>query len=153
MEINIGSKSTETDWLSNFAPTSFQVGEIQFASVEGFLQGIKFPEEDPRRTEAFRSVGINAKRLGRGAERKFVWWRGRKIVYRSVRHLALIQRAIRAKFEQNQDARKALIATEGMTITHDLGHPESPKTSLPSNIFCYILMKIREKYSSESASS
>lgn len=147
--LNIGSRSE--DWrairLSNFSFDSFDLDGVRFYSVEGFIQGIKFPEGDFNREKAQYLRGIDAKRLGRKAppERKFVWWKGEAFLYGSVKHHALIERAIRAKFERNEGAMKALLATAGMTLTHNLGHPESPHTSLPSEIFCEILTKIREE--------
>lgn len=145
--LNIGSKSD--DWrarrLSNFSADAFMFDGERMASVEGFIQGTKFPEGHPTRQQAFQSVGVTAKRLSKGAERKFVWWKGRAISYGSSEHHELIERAIRAKFEQNKTALDALLATEGMTLTHDLGHPDPPNASLPAKVFCDILTRIREK--------
>lgn len=147
--LNIGSKSE--DWrarrLSNFSFDPFYLDEIKNYSVEGFIQGIKFPENDPRREKAFDSWGTDAKRFGRETpkERKFVWWKGETIIYGSAKHHALIERAIRAKFEQNKGAIEALLETVGMILAHDLGHPESPHTSLPAKVFCDILTKIRKE--------
>ncbi|MBI5732839.1 hypothetical protein HY967_02685, partial [Candidatus Jorgensenbacteria bacterium] len=62
--LNVWSKST--DWraryLSNFAADPFELEGEGFASVEGFIQGIKYPLDDPRREQAFNSVGKEAKR-------------------------------------------------------------------------------------------
>lgn len=153
MILNIGSESD--DWrakrLSNFSPDPFVLDGVRLASVEGFIQGTKFPENDPCRKRAFQSVGREAKRFGRDAERKFVWWQGQTILYGSREHHHLIERAIRAKFEQNLEALKALIATKEMTLTHDLGHPEPPNTSLPAKVFCDILTRIREEHLSTQA--
>lgn len=145
--LNIGSKSD--DWrarrLSNFSDDVFILDGERMASVEGFIQGTKFPEGHPARQRAFQSVGVEAKRLGKTAERKFVWWKDRAIPYGSPEHHELIERAIRAKFEQNKTALDALLATEGMTLTHDLGYPDPPNTSLPARVFCEILTKIRNE--------
>lgn len=147
--LNIGSRSE--DWrakrLSNFSYDRFQLDGVEILSVEGFIQGIKFPENDPRREKAFYSWGVDAKRFGRKAppERKFVWWKGEAILYGSEKHHVLIEGAIRAKFEQNKGAMEALLETVGMTLTHNLGHPESPHTSLPAKVFCEILTRIRKE--------
>ncbi len=145
--LNIGGKSD--DWraqrLSNFSADPFTLDGLKMASVEGFIQGTKFPEEHPTREVAFHSVGVKAKRFGKKAERQFVWWNGLVIVYGSTEHRQLIERAIRAKFEQNEEAMKALLATTGMTLTHDLGYPDPPNTSLPATVFCAILTRIREE--------
>lgn len=145
--LNIGSKSD--DWrarrLSNFSADAFLLDGEKMASVEGFIQGTKFPEGHPTRQQAFKSVGVEAKRMSKKAERKFVWWKGRAISYGSSEHYKLIERAIRAKFEQNTTAMDALLATRGMMLTHDLGHPDPPNTSLPARVFCDILTRIREE--------
>lgn len=145
--LNISSRSD--DWrarrLSNFSTDPFVLDGEKFASVEGFIQGTKFPEEHPIRQQAFQSVGIEAKRFGKKAERKLAWWKGTAIPYGSIEHQKLIERAIRAKFIQNEGAMKALIATKGVILTHDLGHPDPPNTSLPADVFCNILTKIREE--------
>ncbi|OGN01719.1 MAG: hypothetical protein A3I26_01635 [Candidatus Yanofskybacteria bacterium RIFCSPLOWO2_02_FULL_43_10] len=145
--LNIGSKSD--DWracrLSNFSADAFVLDGERMASVEGFIQGTKFPDGHPTRQQIFQSVGVEAKRFGKKAERKFVWWNGRAISYGSPEHHELIERAIRAKFEQNTTAMDALLATRGMILTHDLGHPDPPNTSLPAKVFCDILTRIREE--------
>ncbi|MDP3963794.1 MAG: hypothetical protein Q8Q39_04840 [bacterium] len=147
MPLNIcsGSHDPRARDLSNFTPFPFILDGITLASVEGFIQGIKRPVGDPMRELAFCSFGKEAKRLGRHAERKFVWWKDKKIVYGSREHHYLIERAIRAKFEQNPNAMKSLLATEGMILTHDLGYTESPHTSLPERVFCGILTRIRQE--------
>lgn len=152
--LNIGSKSDDwrTQRLSNFSADAFVLDGEWMASVEGFIQGTKYPEGHPLRIAAFLSVGREAKRFGSKFEllrlpdcRKLVWWQGRAIPYGSSEHHNLIERAIRAKFEQNKSAMNTLLATEGMILTHDLGRPEPPNTSLPAQVFCDILTRIREE--------
>ena len=145
--LNIGSRSD--DWcarrLSNFSADPFVLDGQRMACVEGFIQGTKFPERHPTRQQAFQSVGVEAKRLGKKAERRLVWWKGRAFPYGSSEHHGLIEKAIRAKFEQNSGAMEALLATEGKTLTHNLGHPDPPNTSLPATVFCNILTRIRKE--------
>ncbi|MFH0873421.1 MAG: hypothetical protein V1846_01125 [Candidatus Komeilibacteria bacterium] len=146
--INVSSKSE--DWrgrrLSNFSQDPFELDGVWFLSVEGFIQGTKFPEGDERRIKAFGLAYIQAKHMAQGAERKFIWWQGRTIPYASAEHRQLIERAIRAKFRQNYDAMKALLSTDDATLTHDTGDPEPADTSLPAVLFCGILMAIRWEY-------
>lgn len=130
---------------SNFPRMPFVVDDVELASLEGFVQGIKFPVGDERREKAFGLSGRQAKRIGRKAERIFVWWQGMEIPYGSPAHHALIERALRAKFGQLPEAMQALLATEGTELVHDLGHAESSHTSLPSAVFCAILTRIREE--------
>lgn len=145
---NIGGRRQEgqpEDLLSNFPALAFVLDGVELVSTEGFIQGIKFPEGDPRRGQAFGMSGGKAERMARGAEGRFVWWQGAEIAYGSSEHHALIERAIRAKFNQQASAMEMLLATEGMELIHDLGTPESATTSLPARVFCDILTRIREE--------
>ncbi len=148
MILNIGSRTD--DWrakrLSNFSADPFILDGIKLASVEGFIQGIKFPEGNPRRDKAFSLAGREAKFIGKEAKTNFVWWQDKSISYGSPEHHDLIERTIRTKFNQNPEAMKALLATKGLTLTHDLGPPENPHTSLPAKVFCDILTRIREEH-------
>ncbi len=145
--VNIGSESD--DWravaCSNFTHFVFFLDNQFFLSTEGFIQGIMWPEGHINRYMAFSCIGKEAKKFGKEAERKFVWWQGKEILFGSPEHHALIVRAMRAKFGQNQTAMEALLATGDDEITHDLGKPESPNTSFPAKLFCETLMKIRSE--------
>ena len=148
MVVNVRSDSDDfiARALSNFPRYPFEIDGEDFGSPEGFIQGIKHPEGSINRILGTILSGVEAKRLGKTAEGKFVWWQRRQIVYGSDEHHCLIARAIIAKFEQNPSAMNALLATEGEEITHDLGKPEDPNTSLPAALFCKILTEIREAY-------
>lgn len=144
--LNVTSNSP--DWraarLSNFSADPFELDRQKFASVEGFIQGIKFHYDDDRRLHAFELTGMKAKKIGRLAKRDRVWWDGMEIIYGSMFHHSVIARAIAAKFEQNRGALAALIATRGLTLTHNTGTPEPADTCLPATIFCTILTNIRQ---------
>ena len=92
--LNIASRSS--DWrareLSNFSASPFTLDDSKpIVSVEGFLQGIKFPADDAKRYRAFELSGIEAKRIGTEAKRLgFVWWGEQKIPFASREHRALI---------------------------------------------------------------
>jgi predicted NAD-dependent protein-ADP-ribosyltransferase YbiA (DUF1768 family) len=154
-QFNITSDSEDerSQMLSNFSAHRFVLSGLPYASVEGFIQGIKFPPDDPARREAFQESGMAAKRIGRKAKRVYIWWGGQVIPYGSPAHVALIERAIRAKFKQNPETLTALIATGDMELVHDTGYPESAKTSLPAATFCDILTRIRHEANSQPTSS
>ncbi|TAK57724.1 hypothetical protein EPO17_01200 [Patescibacteria group bacterium] len=145
--LNVSSASR--DWrahlLSNLVCAPFELNGQVLASVEGFIQGIKYPKGDPRREQCFKSWGEWGKKMGEGAERKFVWWNGKEIPYGTPEHHELISKAICAKFYCNYGALVALRATEGLVLTHNVG-PESAQTSLPANVFCKILTDLRAIY-------
>lgn len=141
--------STSADWcglaLSNFWLSPFVLDDILFASVEGFIQGIKFAENDPRRLQAFNLSGWEAKHLGDKADRSGAYWNGQCLPYGSTQHHQLIERAIRARIDQSMGLQKTLLSTSGLDLVHDTGRAESPTTSLPATIFCRILSDLREE--------
>ena len=130
--------------LSNLSHHAFVLDGVWCGSVEGFIQGIKLPPDDPRREETLRLQGIPAWRMRLHAKGEYVWWNGKQIPYRTAEHAELIRRAIEAKFAQNPDALEALKATRGLTIIHETVHPESPTTTLPAATYCAILTAIRD---------
>ena len=144
--LNVNSASS--DWracaLANYPLFPFILDDVLLASVEGFIQGIKFPDTHPSRGRAFLAHAHAAKQCGERAERISVWWKDKVLAYGSDAHHALIARAIRAKFYYNQGAQLALRATEGMELKHDIG-PELPTTSLPASVFCRILTDLRDE--------
>ena len=88
-------------------------------------------------------------------------YQGIQIPYRSPEHYRLIERAIRAKVEQNPNVQEALVGREKhdrREITHILRREdgtaiqESLITSLPAEVFTTILMKIRQEMQNEAAS-
>ena len=154
MIINIGSKGGwPANVLSNFALTPFEVDDIRCASTEGFIQALKFPNPETQRHICLL-VGRKAKFAGKKARKRLrreqkVWWQRKEFKFRSKEHFELIEKALRAKFTQNEVAKRALLATGDATLTHDLG-PESPHTSLPAREFIRILNKIRQELLRES---
>jgi predicted NAD-dependent protein-ADP-ribosyltransferase YbiA (DUF1768 family) len=145
--LNIYSKSDDRRGriLSNFSHHPFVLEGESFESVEGFIQGIAFPEGDPRREAAFKAWGGEAKEFGKEQKKDFVWWKGKQFVFGSKDEEVLIEKAIRAKFEQHPDAREALIATKGLVLTHILPEPEPGDTCLTAKNFCDILTRLREE--------
>jgi len=139
---------TSDDWrgvaLSNFSLSPFLLDGVLLASIEGFIQGIKFPEGHPARAQAFASIAWQAKEHGRGADKVFAYWRGAEIPFGSADHHRLVERALRAKFAQSQGLCHVLRATEGLDITHQTGEgPEPALTSIPAAEFCRIMADIR----------
>jgi predicted NAD-dependent protein-ADP-ribosyltransferase YbiA (DUF1768 family) len=134
--------------LSNFAHTPFNIDDVLCASVEGFIQGLKEEMPDKQRRICLRH-GFEAKRASSRKRNKkvreggSVWWQGRAVPFKSEEYYQLVERGIRAKLDQNEKARQALLDTGTAEFVHHTGKPESPGTSLPSERFVSILMKIR----------
>ena len=63
MEVGGNNKQYPGRNLSNFFPHPFTFRGIEVASMEGFLQGLKFKSPDMQ-CEVFKLVGIAAKKKG-----------------------------------------------------------------------------------------
>lgn len=140
---------TSDDWrgvaLSNFSLSPFVLDEVSQASVEGFIQGIKFPPGHPAREQAFTSWAREAKACGKGADRQFVYWGEARIEFGSDAHHRLVERALRARFAQNEGLCRVLASTRGLEILHHTGEEREPaQTSMPADLFCRILSDIRD---------
>lgn len=161
------SKRNELGILSNFAATSFIFRGIKYASVEGFWQAMKYPDEhfesgkDPRyewklphtREQVSMMVALEAKSAGDEAEKvmqekniDWVSFEGKKITYCSTvksEHYQLIREAMMAKFEQNPDVREILLATGNLKLRPD--HIEEDCRA-PEWKYYEIWMEIRDHY-------
>ncbi len=146
--------------VSNFARTRFEFQGKRFASIEAFIQYIKYPENHPERKNVAKLSGKDAKKavtreireeINRqllAGETPTIYWNGRKIDYRSFEHYALIEDALRAKFEQNPEAYEQLMATGDKKLIHDTGKEEKSQTSLPNAEFIRILTELRQEFCS-----
>ena len=155
MTLNIASYSDDprARLLSTFAHTPFELvlggGAVRCESVEGFWQGLKWPEDSPDRARVFGLWGLEAKLAGAAAPSGDVEIAGRLIPRGSAAHHALAEQAMRAKLEQNPDVREALRSTAGLRLTHDLvderGDAVPDSLTLPKAVFVDIWMRLREE--------
>ncbi|MCC7403709.1 MAG: NADAR family protein [Bdellovibrionales bacterium] len=136
------SKRHELGLLSNFAATPFEYRGKRYASLEGFWQAMKYPEnaQDPRardtrvkwqwtRQQVEQMTAFEAKRAGDlGSENMkalgidWVTFEGRRMTYKSPdkgEHYRLILDATRAKLSQNQKVREVLLATGSLRLRPD----------------------------------
>ena len=148
--VKIGSQSL----LSNFSRSPFIIDGVEFQSVEGFIQALKFPPNSTVRLELQGLVGREAKMLGKlmweqmvnainGTHSYILEWNGEKFPFRSPEHIDLMKRAMAEKFWQNADARDELLATNNDYL--ELAHKESPFSSLYLDEFSETIMKIRDE--------
>ena len=147
MEIGSGN-GYPASALSNFAPHPFKFDGVECASMEGFLQALKFENQDVQ-VEVCKLVGLAAKR--RGQSRNTTWQRSRTLWWRGVaydRHgqpyQDLLDSAYRALFDQCPKFRKALLATQNATLKHSIGSTDSFHTVLTQREFCRRLTTLRE---------
>lgn len=132
--------------LSNFTPHPFVIDGVVCASMEGFLQSLKF-KEPAMQVEVCKLVGKAAKFKGK----KKKWWRTQTLYWKGVEYKRdseeyqeLLDRAFDALAE-NTSFQKALLATNNATLTHSIGKSKIQETVLTKQEFCSRLTKIREK--------
>lgn len=143
MDISSGSGYPASS-LSNFAPHEFIIDGIQCASMEGFLQSLKFQNLDMQRYIC-SLVGKAAKFKGKNKKwqkTKNLYWQGETIKRDSERYQELLDKAYNA-LAQNQSFKKALLATGNATLTHSIGKNKTSETVLTKTEFISRLTKIR----------
>jgi predicted NAD-dependent protein-ADP-ribosyltransferase YbiA (DUF1768 family) len=134
--------------ISNFAHTPFALDGRGYASVEGFWQGLKFEKESDRRRVA-ELWGGRARAAGDEAcYGATISYEGATIRVGTWDHWALMQRACEAKFEQNAEAREALLSTNKRPLTHKM---RRDSRSIPGVIMTEIWMRIRSELRAEVA--
>ena len=134
--------------LSNFYPHAFTLDGVECASMEGFLQSLKYVCPKKQRAVCALS-GKEAKEAGAN---KFLWkllheafWQGKRYGRLTPEYRALVLRAYRAMYAQNEDFRKALAASRGKKLCHSIGNPNPKKTILTEREFICMLCKLRGK--------
>jgi len=144
--MDIGSgKKYPSNALSNFAPHPFVIDGIHCASMEGFLQSLKFSSPEMQ-GHICTLVGLAAKRAGskkRWQKTQTLYWRGKEIKRDSEEYQKLLDRAYVA-LSKNDGFRRALLATKSANLTHSIGRSKQSETVLTKKEFCSRLIKIRE---------
>ena len=130
--------------LSNFAPHPFVIDGVECASMEGFLQSLKFKSPDMQR-HVCTLVGKAAKFKGKDKK----WWRDQTLYWQGVEYKRdseeyqiLLNRAYNALY-QNEGFKRALEASKPAILTHSIGKNDESKTVLTQSEFCGRLMKLR----------
>lgn len=143
MDISSGSGYPASS-LSNFAPHEFEIDDVKCASMEGFLQSLKFQNPDMQKYVC-SLVGKAAKFKGKNKKWQKtgnLYWKGKVIPRNSESYQELLDKAYNA-LAQNQSFKKALLATGNATLTHSLGKNKTSETVLTKTEFVSRLNKIR----------
>jgi hypothetical protein len=132
--------------LSNFTEHHFTLDGVECASMEGFLQSLKYLCPKKQR-EICKLTGKVAKEAGDG---KKLWkltqtavWQGKCYDRLSPEFRELIFRAYSAMYEQNAPFREALAASRGAKLCHSIGEPNPKKTILTEREFICMLYRLR----------
>lgn len=157
------SKRNELGILSNFAPTPFEMRGRRYASLEGFWQSLKFPENanDPRaastawpyqRSEVEQLTAFAAKTAGKAADEinrslgiNWISLAGERIFPKGQdqdRHYAWIVEATRAKLAQNPEVKRILLSTGDLKLRPD--HHTEP-TATKAYRYFDIYMELRRE--------
>ena len=134
--------------LSNFTEHHFTLDGVECASMEGFLQSLKYLCPKKQR-EICKLTGKVAKEAGDG---KKLWklthtafWQGKCYDRLSPEFRELIFRAYSAMYEKNASFREALAASRGTKLCHSIGEPNPKKTILTEREFLCMLYRLRRK--------
>ena len=132
--------------LSNFAPHPFTIDGVECASMEGFLQSLKFKNPEMQK-EVCKLTGKTAK--FKGGKKK--WWKTQTLYWMDVEYKRdsqeyqeLLTRAYDALFE-NEGFRNALEAAKNTVLTHSLGKRDIHKTVLTEREFLSQLNRLKQK--------
>lgn len=152
--LNISSRpresSPEGQLLSNLSHAPFWLDGNLYESVEGFWQGLYFPEGSEERKRIATLFGREAKLAGANKPEGItqITYQGELVELGSPQHHALMRKAIHEKIMQNADVRSALVRTGSRRLTHILMKPdgtlEPDSKSIPAAVFTQILMDERE---------
>jgi predicted NAD-dependent protein-ADP-ribosyltransferase YbiA (DUF1768 family) len=148
--INILFDQGEAAWrpISNLALTPFRLDGRDYASVEGFWQGLKLA--DPaERAKVARLWGVEAKSAVRGRGPDSFDYDGRLLACGGPGHRELMARACLAKFTQNSEAREALLSTGKRPLTH---RARRDSKTIPGALMADIWMQIRARLGREEGS-
>lgn len=145
------SKNRIEKRLSNLDYAPFVFNGQAYASIEGFWQGLKFPEGSEMRAQVAAMSGLSSKRIGDTAEKSETFqYLDETYQVGLARHQSLMKLALRAKFAQNPDCLQLLLATGDAQIIHEPkmkdGTPYPDSTTIPAEVFSRFLMEIRDEF-------
>lgn len=141
--INVHHASPEPQiaLIANFAPTPLSLDGNRYACVEAFWQSLRFPVEERSRIAAMD--GSAAKQASKDCPYgTHVHYNGRNIPVGTFGHWQLMREACRAKFEQNPQARNALLATGNRPLVHRV---RRDSRTIPGVVMAEIWMSLRAK--------
>jgi len=137
--------------LSNFAPHAFVIDGVECASMEGFLQSLKFSNPDMQK-EVCKLVGKAAKFKGKKKKwyrTQILYWQGQEIRRDSEEYQQLLDKAFES-LGTNSGFQKALRATGNATLTHSIGKKKINETVLTVQEFISRLYKLRSSLQTQS---
>jgi len=141
INVHHASPDPQIALIANLAPTPLSLDGNRYACVEAFWQSLRFPVEERARIAAMD--GSAAKQASK--DRPYgthVHYNGRDIPVGTFGHWQLMRQACRAKFEQNPQARNALLATGTRPLVHRV---RRDSRTIPGVVMAEIWMSVRAK--------
>lgn len=126
--------------IGNFADTPFDLDRVRYQSVESFWQSLKFDTRAERLELAAMRGGMARKTGARKGYGPTVKYDGREIPVGTWEHWQLMERACRAKFDHDEDARAALLGTGTRPLEHRV---RRDSRTIPGVIVADIWTRIR----------
>lgn len=154
MEIRSGERYP-AGALSNFSPHHFTFRDVPAASMEGFLQGLKFTNAD-RQLYVMSLYGRAAKEAGSRHDwhkHGLLYWQEAPIDRFGEEYQSLLDEAFWSLFSQNLSAQRALLASGDAVLKHSLGKRKPEDTVLTIHEFTSRLMNIRERLATVSSAT
>ena len=141
------TNSYPSNVLSNLCNNSFFFEGVFCQSMEGFLQSLKYEDQDcQRQICAMEGRNAKTKTTATWQTDQIVWWKGVAVNRQGNEYQELIRKAYKAMFEQNKRFRAALMSSIGMKLYHSKGEQNTYKTILTESEFCSILTEMRDEY-------
>lgn len=145
MDIGSGTGFPSSN-LSNFTPHPFVIDGVECASMEGFLQSLKYNNIDMQK-HVCTLVGKQAKFKGKRKNwyrKQVLYWQGKEYKRDSKEYQGLLDKAYNALAE-NTKFQKALLATGNAKLTHKIGKNKISETVLTEQEFVSRLTRIRSE--------
>lgn len=145
MDIGRGNGYPESA-LSNFSPKHFIFDGIECNSIEGVLQSFKFDN-----TEMQKYVCALIEKTAKFKGKKKKWWKKQELYWQgkaykrdSLEYQELLNRLYQTAYDQCENFRRALKATDKAVLKHSIGKTKSTETILTVQEFCNRLTKLRD---------
>ena len=143
MDIGSGS-GYPSSALSNFAPHEFEIDGVKCASMEGFLQSLKFKDAEMQKYVC-TLVGKAAKFKGKPKKwwtTQTLYWQGVEYKRESKEYQELLKRAY-TELSKNAGFRRAILTSGKSVYTHSMGKNDPTHTILTEREFVSMLNMCR----------
>ena len=145
--LDIGSKSGLSKDLSTITARPFIFDDVECASIESFLQALKFDKVHLQQ-EVCKLSGIRAKERGKDRNNQWkikrgVWWNDTFYARADENYQRLLNRMFIAVASQNEAFRQDLLSSGDLILTNNSGRNSISDTVLTQSELCSRLMKLR----------